>query len=457
MWTRGLRLSLLSCFFCLLFFISGTVLSACSEPAGGKESSVETAQELGGTEKTVDASLPEEEKAPQEQEPVQEKVPEQPKEASVPKHLPNLKSPVSFDAGKDTIRVQPALAWGKSGNLAVSWTAGEKGSSLGIKVALYDAQGKVQVEPFRVDTYKGGLKNESAICGLSGGGYAVVWSMDTKDGSKTNLQVRFRILGEDGKPLKNEDTRVLSERPGNHWLAQVTCTKDGGFAVTGVRPDVNQKTFDIFVWRYNSKGEPQGKAIAAHDAPERSEGFPVIGAHDNNDLVVAWNESTQQTKRVMLRHFPQGGGAGKELVGFENPAESVAIATHGPSSHFTLAAFVGGRELQLKSYDNPGATGEKIQFSQPLTPLAVNPKLTYMGAEKNLAMIYFARTSASVILAKAVTFSTDGKVLGEFQLASGRLPFSYKPAISFRDSKLAVAWTERGASNTFVVKVSIFR
>ena len=179
---------------------------------------------------------------------------------------PPLHSPILFEPGQGapTPRVQTVVALGGQDDLAVAWTGVNEDNSLGIRFALYGRDGSVKVPAYPLSTSTQGIQNEPSICQLAGGGYVVAWSRDTQsvgpDGE--NLEIRFRVVGADGQPAQDTDTRVLSGAPGNHWLAEVACDPSGGFAVAGVRPDTDGITFGAFVWRYKATGEPEGTAIA---------------------------------------------------------------------------------------------------------------------------------------------------------------------------------------------------
>ena len=132
---------------------------------------------------------------------------------------------------------------------------GLKPERLGNNTQSYNLEKGIRNDPLNQVTEPEGIHNEPDICGLSGGGAAVVWSVDTQDGSRNNLQIRYRVLDATGTPTNVRDQIVETDVDGNHWLGSVTCNDQNEFVIVGARSDPND-TFGVFGQRFDQTGTP---------------------------------------------------------------------------------------------------------------------------------------------------------------------------------------------------------
>ena len=390
---------------------------------------------------------------------------DQPRDSAVPPPIPALKSPTLLEpgAGLAKVIIQPAMAFGPDGKLAVVWTGSAEQNRLGISLSLFDSDGAVLIGRRQLDTWPGGIKNEPDICALAKGGYVAAWSMDSQDGSSGNLQVRFRLLTAAGDPVGKEDTRVLSDVPGNHWLVRIACTSDGGFVIAGVRTDSDGKTFGVFLWRHTAEGRPIGKAVTVNSKPEGNQTFPDIGSVDNGDLVLTWNDSlgtgSNSVERVLARvYYATSGKLGQPVVAFGGggvQASAGRVAVEPGTGHFLVAAVIGGKAIGLKRFEPDGTSSTHVRLSEFATTPRGNASVAWLGRPSTHAIVYFLGTGSNVSLKAALlgdSVPDDTPVV----LSSGSLP-PYRPDIVYCSGKLAVAWTERTAGKGYKVRIALFR
>ena len=379
------------------------------------------------------------------------------------KPLPKLESPLIFEPGSGdaTPRVQTAVALGSASDVAVVWTGANEDNSLGIRFGLYGLDGSIKAAPYRLSTSTQGVQNEPSVCALSEGGFVVAWSRDTQslgpDGE--NLEIRFRIVDADGLPLQENDTRVLSEVPGNHWLAEVACTPSGGFVVAGVRPDTDGITFGVFAWRYDKDGAPEGTAVALNTTPEGTQTFPDVAVNANGAVVVVWSdqvdlETGESQDRVLLRWLPASGDPGDLHViagSTTTPALMGQVASSYESSNASVAALLAGGTLGLWSLGEEGNSEEIV--IPGLGSGLKNPAISSVSSN-TYALAYQQGEGAQASL-KVVFLDEDLPNSSPTIIESGpQLP--YPLSLDSSGGVQALGWTIRDAEGDYRTRVAIF-
>ena len=185
----------------------------------------------------------------------------------------------------EPLAIQPSLAWGRDGALGMAW-CGMTEDNLGIWFGLWSHEGAVLSEPYILATATEGLQNEPATCALAGGGYAVAWSVDSQQ-QPTNLQVRFRIVGEDGQPVLAEDVRIGTDAQGNHWLAEIACSPNGGFTVVGT---ASERTTFMFLRSTSMQMAVQRAKKRSSIRCRRVTVYPVAATDAAGRTLVVWEE-----------------------------------------------------------------------------------------------------------------------------------------------------------------------
>ncbi len=267
-----------------------------------------------------------------------------PADVAGPVDPPPLEGPVLLDISTGGITIQPALALGLAGDTALAFSWPDPDSSLGIGLLLLDAEGEVLAGPVAANTKAEGGQNEPSVCALASGGYVVTWSSDVAsapDPDGASLQIAFRRFDATGAPVTADEERVLTEVPGNHWLARLACDPAGGFVVVGVRPDPDG-TFGTFAWRFADDGSADGDPLTLHTADHGGQVFPFVGV-GAGQVVAAWEDDGHDPDgafRVVTRRWSDEGVADPLVAhgSMAAPAKITAVAVDPWSG----AALVGG-------------------------------------------------------------------------------------------------------------------
>jgi len=369
---------------------------------------------------------------------------------------PPLVAPEPQSPGGVDLAVQPAVAVGADGRVLVAWS-GRNDGALGIHRALLAADGEVVAEAAPVNTDTRGIQNEPAVCALFGGGYVIVWSVDTQETGPDgeNLEVRFRRYDADGGAVDSAGQRVYTSVVGNHWLGDVGCAPSGGFVVAGVRPG-DGPGFSVFFQRYDDAGAVDGDAVTALAATEGGQAFPAVAVDADGAVLVAWEDAatSQADTRLVWRRFPADGASPSEVkelaaaAGVDASGASVSAAADGA---LALAGNLN-TTLQLRwlsSHDGEAAPISTPDASNVITSQAV---LTPLGGGR-FAALWFAG-SGSAVAARLGYFDGDG-FSGDVTLSTGSFPLGYRPAIAYADGVLAAAWTESLGGGAYAVRLAL--
>jgi len=377
---------------------------------------------------------------------------------------PLLEDPRYFFPGGDqqSIRVQPSFALQEAFRLVAAWTGAADDGELGIYVATYDtsvAEVTERVAPYRLNTDLRGIHNEPTVCTRFNGAGVVVWSQDTQEvgAHGENLEIRYRLIDAHGEPRDDTDRRILTDRPGNHWLGHVAC-HPGGFVVAGVRPGDPAPGFEVFIQRFGTSGEPVGDPVAPSVAT-LGQGFPAVASNDHQDIAVAFEDTaTSGADAVVLgRLFGSALNAPGPLLTVAGApgqdAQRAGVALDHMSRELLAVATVGTR-VQLRRFPDGGAP---FDVALPEAPTAVLTNATVAPLrEGRFAVVTYRGTGANVDL-RLVYLEADGTVSAETTVASGSFPLAYRPTLAYRDGALAVGWTESLGGGQFRLGGAVYR
>lgn len=354
------------------------------------------------------------------------------------------------------ILVQPAIALASDGTATVAF-AGRAGSGdLQIFAGQIDAEGAQVTAPVPISEAIG-LQNEPASCRLRDGNVVVVWSVDTQstgpDGE--NLEVRFRRIDPSGAPMGTGSTRVLTDRPGNHWLGEVACDPLGGFAITGVRPDDTTPAFSVFTQRFDATGADLGQPQDLLDGSDGGQVFPNVAVTSDSHTVTTWedtaNINTPQEQTVIgLRTEASDGTLGPFIAAFTGANVQRPVVSASGVSNAVLAAATVDQKVALALLSAPDASSvTPIAFDpEPGVP-TYNAQLVATGTDDSWFVVYYRGLSGTVAVHVA-RVDINGAILdGPVQLSSGNIPSAYPPALAYAHGRLVVTWTVGLGSGQF--------
>ena len=353
----------------------------------------------------------------------------------------------------EPLAIQPSLAWGRDGALGMAW-CGMTEDNLGIWFGLWSHEGAVLSEPYILATATEGLQNEPATCALAGGGYAVAWSVDSQQ-QPTNLQVRFRIVGEDGQPVLAEDVRIGTGTQGNHWLAEIACSPNGGFTVVGTASELNN-TFGVFAQHFNADGSPASEKTILNTVSEGNQVYPVAATDAAGRTLVVWEEQEVGDSLAALSGRWIDSAARPLTDVFQISADGVSVATPAVSiNDETGEATVIGvqNQRQLIAYSiEQGAQVAREVFT-PEGGITYNGRLDDAGRSGRF-LLYLSGTGQNVGVQLGL-LGIENTFEDEISLDAAPLP-PYTPSVDFSAGRLAVAWTRRGLEHSYFLRLSIW-
>ncbi len=294
-------------------------------------------------------------------------------------------------------------------------------------------------EVFALHEADGQLRNEPSVCALAGGGFAVVWSVDTSGTEDPSLQIGYTVVGPEGAA---PEQRVVTDREGNHWLGHVSCSADGGFVIAGVRSEAADPTFEAFAQQYDAAGISVGQATTLNMVPELSESQPVAGA-TSGTLWTAWTalDGGSWVRRAFMDEGPIELVAG-EIVG-------AALGADHRVDGALVAVTIPGPDLQLRWLPEAGDPSDLVPLPQDGALSRHTAALALLERSDKAAAIYLTLEGEnSRVLVTYVGVEGASPVA----VATGQLP-PYTPAIAYRGGALVAAWTEKDENNQFTVRM----
>ncbi len=376
-----------------------------------------------------------------------------------PAPIPPLEDPATLAPPIDggSITIQPELAIAPSGRVGLVWSGTTQTEELSIYLAVTDPEAQSFGPAIRVDSDLQGIKNEPAICARSDGSWVVVFSVDLKI-EGTHLQVRVRRFANDGSAIDPTDIGVGTDIPGNHWMGDVACRNDGGFAITGVRPDIDGKSFGIFLRHYDAEGKPLGQAQTVNTEPEGQQIQPVVALADDGSSYVSWEDNrTGDYTQVLVRHMlpsPEESPAptvvaGNELV----PAVTPTLAAHPESGAYSVASAANDLSIALMWFATPTIEGYLLDiplFKQHRNHL---PALAHLERSDAMALMYhIAGNDADTVNLFVVGTGAQGD---NIELATGSFG-NYLPSVAYRAGVMVAAWTEKPQPDHLTIEVRRF-
>ena len=192
---------------------------------------------------------------------------------------------------------QPAVTQVADGGFVVSWTSASSGtagdgSSNGVFARRYsydsdaDAYAPATGET-QINVFTDGNQDDSHVTGLSGGGYVVVWTSASQDGSGEGIFARQ--FDANDQPVGDE-FRVNDNRTSSQYQPQVAALSTGGYAV--VWTDFNNpqaSSYDIFVQQYAASGARVDGQILVNTNISSNQWEPTITALPDGGFVVGWS------------------------------------------------------------------------------------------------------------------------------------------------------------------------
>jgi hypothetical protein len=276
--------------------------------------------------------------------------------------------------------------------------SGKKGN-FAVYVARFGCDGKPVFAPTAVSD---GMDNEiDPSCVWDGSRLVVVWSADTGK-SPSNLELRTRVVGGDGKALGAITTLGLSRQgkpnTGNAWMPNVARGSSGVW-LTGAWGVEGAPAFQVLAQALDEKGATKGEAIDVAFNAKVTQSQPVVAVDAAGKRWVAWAEEPNEGQSVASAWVRGESGEAREVVpGGGNPS----IAS-GPSGTWVAAK---GAAVDL-------GTGKTVALPASLSQPAI-------AADDDGALVvgYGGATARAAL--RAVRIGRDGAAQGERDLGASQ-------------------------------------
>ena len=187
-------------------------------------------------------------------------------------------------------QMYPAIAGLINGGFAVTWAGdGQDGSGYGIYGERYDASGVAQGAEFQVNTYTTNDQYNSAIAGLTNGGFVVTWQSD-QDGSGYGVYgQRYDASG----VAQGGEFRVNTYTTSFQYVPAIAALTDGGFVVTWRSDAQDGSYYGVYAQRYDGSGVAQGVEFRVNTYTTSNQWNAAVAALSTGGFVVTWESYLQ--------------------------------------------------------------------------------------------------------------------------------------------------------------------
>ena len=184
----------------------------------------------------------------------------------------------------------PSIAALANGGYVVAWDSdGEDGSSTGIYLQRYDANGVAQGSETRANTLTNGSQYAASVIGLAGGGFVVSWQSNAHESS--GLAVILQRFDANGVAVGSEvhvNTYTLLDQQS----ATVTALADGGYAVLWDSFGEDGNANGVYMQRYDANGVAQGGETLINATSLGIQTMPSVATLANGNIVAAWTDGS---------------------------------------------------------------------------------------------------------------------------------------------------------------------
>ncbi|MCB1746540.1 MAG: hypothetical protein KDK06_05150, partial [Gammaproteobacteria bacterium] len=241
-----------------------------------------------------------------------------------------------------------------SGGWVVTWN-----NASDTYAQIYDAAGVAVGTEFRVNTTLGNSQYDASVAALSGGGFVVTWSDDNgTDGNGTGV---FMQRFNDAGVAQGVETRVNVEVSSTQDDSAVVGLTGGGYVVvwTSVTSGTagDGRSYGVFARVYDAAGVAQTGEIPVNVETSSDQWQPAVTATADGGFTVVWSSWTSagagdgNAYGIIARSFDASGAAlGGETV--------VNQEISGYQTNPSVAAFADGRWVAVWESATSGTAGD---------------------------------------------------------------------------------------------------
>jgi hypothetical protein len=240
-------------------------------------------------------------------------------------------------------QLEPSVAALSGGGFVITWTddsrTGGDTSGFAIRAQRYDANGAPQGTEFLVNTTTDSNQARVSVAALSGGGFVIAWQDNSQTGGDTSgWAIRAQRYDANGAPQGTEFL-VNTTTVNNQQQPSVAALSGGGFVIAW-NDSSNGANLNIRAQRYDANGAPQGTEFLVNTTTANNQDLPSVAALSGGGFIIAWTDSsgtapdTSGTAIRAQRYDANGVAQGTEFLVNTTTADNQRAAS--------VAALSGG-------------------------------------------------------------------------------------------------------------------
>lgn len=190
----------------------------------------------------------------------------------------------------------PSVAADSAGNFVVAFSAWGDSDFADVYAQRFDASGKSQGNPLRVDTDSTQLLDGPSVGNNGAGNFVVTWNAEGDNGP----EIVARRYSAAGTALDAQPFVVSTDALQNSTPDVSVARSAGSFVITW---DVNN---GVQAQRFDAAGQPAGQAFVVNSSPLNVMASPHVAADAAGDFTISWSTG-QGPNSVYVRFYGANG------------------------------------------------------------------------------------------------------------------------------------------------------
>ena len=274
------------------------------------------------------------------------------------------------------------------GSFVVTWNShAQDGDGDGIYGQRYDANGSVNGDEFKVNTYTDNYQFEPSATALSDGGFVITWTSTVQDGSGAGIYAqRYHASGS----VNGDEFKVNTVTDNYQSGTSVTTLGDGGFVVTWSSYEQDGSSYGVYAQRYDANGGANGTEFQVNTYATSNQQNPSTATLSDGGFVVTWQSDGQDGSNYGIygqRYDANGAANGTEFqvnaytASYQQNPSTTALSDGGFVVTWTSYEQDGsGNGIYGQRYDaNGAANGTEFQVNTYTDNFQYSPNTTALS------------------------------------------------------------------------------
>jgi hypothetical protein len=186
-----------------------------------------------------------------------------------------------------TYSERPAVAALSGGGFVVVWHV----NTDKVYGQRFDEAGGKLGDAFQVNTKlaDSAFGQYPSVAGLSGGGFIVVWRYGDADG---DAEIHGQLFDAAGQ-WSGREFRVNRTKAGYQNFPTVAALTDGGFVAAWHSLNEGGSGYDIYAQRFDSLGQRSGRELSVNTYKTNDQAYPSVAGLTDGGFVIAWHSEGQ--------------------------------------------------------------------------------------------------------------------------------------------------------------------